>query len=149
MVVRAVQVHEPVADAFERLECGRGVVDETFAGAVGGELTADDELIGGVVFQAEFIERVAGGGAGIELEHGLDGAKVGAGAQDGFVSALAEQEVERAGDDGFAGAGFAGDDVEAGPELDEEVVHDGQVANPQGLKHGREDNRLGAYRQRV
>ena len=41
------------------------------------------------------------------------------------------QQAHRVDDDGLARAGFAGDDVQAGPELDFQVLDDGDVADVQ------------------
>ena len=44
-------------------------------------------------------------------------------------------EVERADEDGFARAGFAGDDVVAGLQLQRQVGHQGEVLDAQRRQH--------------
>ena len=70
------------------------------------------------------------------VKHRLDGAAFLAAADERAVGAFAEDEVERAEDDGFARAGFAGDDVAAGLEFQREVAHEGEVFDAQRRQHG-------------
>jgi hypothetical protein len=69
------------------------------------------------------------------IKNRLDGAAFFAAADERAVGALAEDEVERADDDGFARAGFAGDDVAAGLEFEREIAHQGEIFNAQGRQH--------------
>src|SRR5271169_6298556 len=50
----------------------------------------------------------------------------------GFV---AQQQRKRVNEDGFSGAGLAGQEVEAGGELDGDVVNDRVVFDPQFQQH--------------
>ena len=99
------------------LEDGDGgglVVDEDAAFAVGLDFAAEDDL-------------VAGGVDAVVLEDGFSaGGGLKDAGDDGFVCAVADEvsggfaaheEGERVDKDGFAGAGFAGEQVEARPEL--------------------------------
>src|SRR5690606_1844310 len=61
----------------------------------------------------------------------------GALADDGLVGALAGQQTEGAEQDAFAGAGLAGDDGETGLEFEGDFLKQGEVADAQGLEHGR------------
>jgi hypothetical protein len=67
-----------------------------------------------------------------------------AGADGGGVGALAKQERERADEDGFAGAGFAGDDGEPRLECHRRLFDEGEVFHSQQRQHGRQDSRTGA-----
>ena len=69
------------------------------------------------------------------VEHGLDRATVAAGADERAVGALAQHKVQRADEDGLAGAGFAGDDVAAGLQFQREVGHQGEVFDAQRGQH--------------
>ena len=69
------------------------------------------------------------------IEHGLDRATFLAAADERAVGAFAEDEVERADDDGLARAGLAGDDVAAGLEFQREVGHEGEVFDAQRRQH--------------
>ena len=80
-------------------------------------------------------EPVEGGWEGADIEDGLDGAGIGAGPDGLAVGPLAEEQVEGAEDDGFAGTGFAGDNHEAGGDLEGEFGNEGEVADAQGGQH--------------
>ncbi len=71
-----------------------------------------------------------------EVENGFDRATVATGAQEGAVGAFAQQQVERADDDGFARAGLAGDDIVAGLQLQGQIRDQGQIFDAQGGQHG-------------
>ena len=60
------------------------------------------------------------------------------------VGAFAEEQIEGPDEDGFAGAGFAGDDVEPGFERDGGFLDEGEIFHSQERQHGEEDSRTGA-----
>ena len=108
-----------------------------------GESALEDELIFLARFQAvlvqktlEFASAARGVSLNLHIEHRLDGAAFLAAADERAVGAFAEDEVERADDDGLARAGFAGDDVAAGLEFQREVAHEGEVFDAQRRQHG-------------
>ena len=72
-----------------------------------------------------------------EVEEGFDGAGGAASADEGAVGSLAEDEGKGADEDGFSGAGFTGDDIEAGLEVEGEVGDKGEVFNAEGREHAR------------
>ena len=76
-----------------------------------------------------------GGAEPGDVEGGLDRATVAAAADEGAVGALAQGEVESANENGFAGAGFAGNDVVAGLQFERQVGHEGEVLDAQGCQH--------------
>ena len=103
--VRAVDVD---AAAAELAELGDGhalVVDPGAGASLPGDGAADD------------------GVAEVGLDLGLPGAF----ADDGGVGAAAEHELERAHEDGLAGAGLAGNDVQGGVEADLRLLDDGEI----------------------
>ena len=122
MVVRAVDVHQPLAELAQHTKGGRRAVDELAVGAGGGKGALERELSVLARFEAIFIEegfqRRAQAG---DIEQRLDGAGIAAGADERAVGAFAENEAEGADDDGFAGAGFAGDDIAAGLKFESEI----------------------------
>ena len=69
------------------------------------------------------------------FEDGLDGGGVLAGAHEVGAGAAADEQVDGFDEDGLAGAGFAGEDVQAGLEFDLEPVDDRQMAHAQEAKH--------------
>ena len=64
-------------------------------------------------FKAVFIEESRKCGEFLRCEHGFDGAAIGAAADEGTIGTFAENQVERADNDGFTGAGFASDGIVA------------------------------------
>ena len=103
----------------------------------GGESAFEDELIFFARFQAVFFEKDVEWRAEFrDIKHGFNRTTVAAAADERAVGAFAEDEVERADDDGFARAGFAGDDVAARLEFQREVGHEGEVFNAQRRQHG-------------
>ena len=137
VVVRAVHVHEPFADVSERGERGRRTVDKLAVGSGGGERAFKDKLIFLARFEAVFFEKIFQRRAKFfYIEDGLDRAAFLAAADERAVGAFAEDEVERADDDGFARAGFAGDDVAAGLKLQREVAHECEVFDAKRRQHG-------------
>ena len=138
MVVRAVHVHKPFANGGEAGEGGGGTVDKLAVGSRGGEGAFEDELMVVTGFEAVVVEETFERGAEFpDIEDGLDAAAFLAAADEGTVGAFTENEVEGAENDGFAGAGFAGDDIAAGLELEREVAHEGEVFDAQRRQHDR------------
>ena len=74
-----------------------------------------------------------------DVENRLDGAALGACADERFVGAFAEDELERADDDAFARAGFAGHSDEAGTEQPLKFLDQCEVANTKRNEHGRSE----------
>ncbi len=73
--------------------------------------------------------------AASRVETRLHRAGVRAGADQGFVGALAQQELEGADDDRFARAGLAGDGGKPGSERPLEVLDQREIANAEGGEH--------------
>ena len=128
MIVRAVDINEPLPERSQDSECGGGAVDELAIGAGGGEGAFEDELIVFGWFETVFFEEGFEGGAKFcDVKDGFDGATVAATANECAVGAFAEDEIERADDDGLAGAGFARDGEIACGQFQGEVGHQGKV----------------------
>ncbi len=120
----------------ELLEDGVGsglIVDEDAALAGGENLAAKDDFgafgVDAVCFEDGFC-------AGRGLEDAGDDGFVGAVADDVGGRFAAHEEGERVHEDGFARAGFAGEEVEAGPEGGDGVIDDGVVFSAQFDEHG-------------
>src|SRR5262249_50083129 len=58
------------------------------------------------------------------------------------VAAPAEQQAHRLDQERLPGAGLAGEHVEPGRELEEDVLHDREVADAQALEHGTKGYKL-------
>ena len=137
MVVRAVHIHEPFANRRENIQGRWRTVHKLAVCSTDSERAFEDELIfvagfEAVLFQKIFQRRFEF----LHIENSLDRTSVAAAADERAVGAFAEDEVERADDDGLARAGFAGDGVATGLEFQREVVHEGEVFNAQGRQHG-------------
>jgi hypothetical protein len=104
-----MEIDKEIADALEDGQSGGRGVDELAVGAGGGEGTLEDE--------SAFV-------AGIST-----------GADEGFIGPLAQEKLEGADDDGFAGAGLSGNGGEAGGEGPLEVLDKGEIADAEGGEH--------------
>ena len=120
----------------ELLEDGDGgglVVDED-AALAGGENFAAENDFAAFGVDAVFFEDGFGAGGGLKDagDDGLFGAVA-----DHFSGGLAaHQQGQRIDEDGLAGAGFAGEQVEAGAEDGDGVIDDGVVFSAQFDEHG-------------
>ena len=112
---------------------GGGLVVDEDAAFAGGENFAAENDVGAFGIDAVFFED--GFGAGRGLEDAGD---------DGFFRAVADhvgrgfaahEEGQRVDEDGLAGAGFAGEEVEAGAERGDGVIDDGVVFSAQLDEH--------------
>ena len=131
VVVRAVQVHEQVAELLEDREGGRRTVDELPVAARRREGAFDDQVALHATFQAVFLEFGVERAAIVHVETRFHGAGVRAGADEALVGAFAQEQFQRAQDDGLARAGLAGDGDEAGGELPFEFLDQGEVFDAQ------------------
>ncbi len=136
MIVRPVNVHQPFADGREHVECRGRAVHELAIRAGGRERSLEDQLIFFARLKAVFIEeRLPWRAQFGHLEHHFHGTTVAPGANQRAISALAQHEVERANEDGFARARFTGDDVVARLEFQGQVSHEGKVFDAQRCQH--------------
>ena len=133
MLVLAVHLYERVAEPLEEADRDRRVVDEGAMAAATRELAADHDLAV-LHSQPRLVEhgRHAAVGHG---EHRLDGGGLGVGANHIGLRARTAHQENRVDQDGFAGAGLAGEDVEAGGEGDGDVLDHREVPDPQLAQH--------------
>src|SRR5258708_31102743 len=134
LLVLSVDLDQRRADFAEALYGGEFAVDhDPRASAAFGDHPAHDEFAASAVAFArgQFRHR----GLTLELEQPFDDSFFLAGANHVGRRARAEQQSERAQDDGFAGAGFAGEDIEAGAELEMSFLDDREVAYVQFEQH--------------
>ena len=118
MLVLAVQIDQDAGQLAERRAGGERAVDEGAAAALRRDLAPQDH------FPA--VRRV---------EDGLDRRRVLPGPDEVGRGAAADQQPDGADEDGLAGAGLAGQDVQAGLELELEAVDDGQIADGEEAEH--------------
>ena len=118
--------------AAEDGDGGGLVVDEDAALAGGEDFAAQDDVVArgvdAVVFEDGF-------GVGRGLEDAGDDGLVGAVADDFDGGFAAHQQGQRIDEDGFAGAGFAGEQIETGAEEGDGVIDDGVVFSAQFDEH--------------
>ena len=115
----------------------RLVVDEDASLAAGGDLAPQDELaVIGVASMPLASSAATSAGESASKTADDDGLlrPVANGVGGSFV---AQQQGERVDEDGLSGAGFAGQQVEAGSELHGHVVNDRVVFDPQFQQHVR------------
>ena len=116
---------------------GRLVVDEDAALAGGENFAAEDDFVAAGV-DAVFFEDGFGVGRGLK-DTGDDGL-VGAVADNFGRGFAAHQQGQRIDEDGFARAGFAGEQVETRAEGGDGVIDDGVVFSAQFDEHGYDKN---------
>ncbi len=137
MIVRAVHVHQPFAQRAEHLQRGRRPIDELPVRARERERALEHELFVFARFKSVLFEKTLQSPAQLgHVEHRFDRATVRAAANECAIRALAQHEIERADDDGFARAGLARDRVAAGLKFERQIGDQRQVFDPQRREHG-------------
>ena len=135
VVVLAVDVYQGGGEGFEFAAGHALVVHPGFAAAVA-QGAADVDLAGVVrVVEAVFGKRLLVCAAQF-AEGGTDGGARLAVADAAGIGAFAEDEAEGVDENGFARAGFAGEDVVAGAEVDFAVFDDGDLVDGELFEHG-------------
>ena len=79
------------------------------------------------------------------MEYGFGAAGFLSGSDQSAIGAVAKQEVQRADQDGFTGAGLARDNVQPGFEIDPDIFHERNVLNAQSCEHERKLTPLFKY----
>ena len=137
VIVRAVEIDQAVANLAEKRERGGRAVDELPARAGGGNDALEEELAVLAGFGTGFLEQRGNRRAGGQRRDGLDDAFRLAGADGGFVGAVAEEKLEPADENGFPRAGLAGDGHEAAGNVPRERFHQGKIADAKRGEHCR------------
>ena len=120
-------------ELFEHSNGRRLIVDEDTALAARSDLAAKDELS---VFGVEAVGfQQHRDGLRLRFEDRRDDGLVGTVPNCVGGSLVAQQQGERVNKDGFSGASFAGQQVEAGSKLHGNVVNDRVVFDPQFQQH--------------
>jgi len=134
VLVLAVDLHQEVAEALEERDRRGRVVDEDAVPPRSRKLPFDDELpVGGGV--PRLVERRRHGARRGDVEHGLHRGGLGARADEvGLGTGTADQK-EGVDDDGLAGPGLAGEDVQARRKDDARLLQDGQIPDGELAEH--------------
>ncbi len=134
MLVLAVDLHEEVAQALEQRYRGGRVVDEDAMPPRSLELPLHNELpVGRRV--PRLVQRRGHGACRGDVEDRHNRGGLGAGAYEIGLGAGAADQQQRVDDDGFAGAGLAGEDVETRCEDDARFLQDRQVPDRELSQH--------------
>jgi len=136
VLVRSVNIHQRFAERSEGIQRCRRAIDELAVGACGRKSAFEHELVVFARFETIFREkRFQRSFEPADVENRFDRATVAAGADVRAVGALAEHEVQRSDENGFAGAGFAGDNVIARLQFEGEVGDESEIFNAQRGQH--------------
>ena len=136
MIVGPVNVDQPLSDIRQHAQRGRGAIHELPVCSGGGEGPFQEELTVPARLEPVLFEISRQRGAqGRDVEDRFDRAGVAPGTDHGPVSALAENEIESADQDGFAGTRFTCDRVVARTQFEGEICDQRQILNPQGCQH--------------
>src|SRR2546425_838737 len=133
VLVLAVDLDERVPEALEQADRHRRVVDERAVAAAARELATHHDLAL-LHRESRLVERGRHAAVG-HGEHRFHGGALGVGADHVGRGAAAARQEEGVDQDGLAGAGLAGEDVEAGGEGDGNVLDDREVSDPQLAQH--------------
>lgn len=135
VVVLAVEIDEEASDFAEGADGDGSGVEADGGAAVGGDVALDDEAS---VFEFDAFLGAEGESEGVGAEVGdkADGAFASSGADKVAVGASAEGEADTVDEEGFAGAGLAGEGREAGPEFKAGLVDDGDIFDGELKEHG-------------
>jgi hypothetical protein len=126
---------EPIAQAFHLLLVHQDAVDPVAVALAGGaDFAATDQNLG---FGGDRFGGTPVLQRGSHLEAGFDRRFVGPGADGAARGFAAEDSIDRVEDDRFPGSGFPGEHVQPGPEVEFEVVDEGEVVDAEGQQHGR------------
>ena len=118
------------AELAEPPDGDEDAVDEGLARALVGDRALDEELAVLRLGQAGQVDGLAG-----DVEDGLDEGLALARPDEVGGTLVAQDEADGVDDDGLAGAGLAGQDGEAGVEMDLEVLDRRQIPDAQELDH--------------
>jgi len=119
VLVLTVEIDERARGLTERRARDQCAVDEGPAAPLRRHFAADDHFPAVGFF-----------------EHRLDGRGLLTGPHELGACAPADEQADRAHEDGFARAGLAGQDVEAGREFELESIDDGEVGDAEEPDHG-------------
>src|SRR5262249_53343742 len=128
VIVRPVKINQIVTKFLEIRQGSRRAIDELAIGPRQRE-TSFQNQIASARFNARFLKPPIPFCAIIALTNCFYRAWLRSGAKKRFVSALAEQQLERANDDRFTGARLAGNGSEARSNFPFQILNQGEIFN--------------------
>src|SRR6516164_1195259 len=117
MIVRTMQVNQPVSDFFQHSQCAQGSINELSVGSASCKYSPQEKPSFFTGFDSLLFQDLIDPDRIVQLKQGLDRTLVGARADERFVGPLSQDQLQSAKDDRLSGARFSCDDVEAGFEL--------------------------------
>ena len=133
VLVLAVEGEQALPQALQVGDGGGAAVDVRAGPPVGADAPREHDLLGVGGEQLAALGVQLRGQREAALDVGLGGA----GAHDPGAGAPAEQQVEGVGEDGLAGAGLAGEDVQPGGQLELGPLDQEEVLDAQFVQHNR------------
>jgi hypothetical protein len=131
VIVGSVKINEPPTHLFQSGQRGGATVDELAIGSGRGEGSLEDQLAGFAGFESPVIQKaVQRRSQACHVEDGLDGARVGSGAEGAPIGTAPQHQMERPEDNRLAGSGFPGDGAEAWLQVQGEVRYQRQILDP-------------------
>ena len=130
----ALDLDRHLAELAQQADARRLVVDEGAAAAIGADDAAqhDDIVLGG---DAGFVEKPARRMVGGQVEFRGDHRLIGARANEARFGAHAERQAKRVEEDGFTGAGLAGQHAKARAKGKIELVDQHHIADGEAQQH--------------
>lgn len=136
MFVGTVEIHEEVSQGGQGGESGGRTVDELPVGTCGCERSPQHEKPLQTGVETVVGQQSVDGPLGMPCgEHGLHRTQVGPGTNGAAIGAFAEDQLDRAEDDGFARTGFSRDDVESRMEFQGQIGDECEIADAQRGEH--------------
>ena len=136
VIVRPVQVHEPVAEQLQHGECGRAAVDELAVRPRRGKDALQNELCVLARLHALFFEPRVQVRVVFHGKNRLDRAALRAGADERLLRPLAEDELERADDDRLPRTRLARHRREARRERPRQLFDEREIADAERGERG-------------
>src|SRR5438552_16438640 len=126
MIVRPMQINQIVTKFFEIRQCGWRAVDKIAISPRKRKISFQNQ-IAITRLNSRFLETPVPFCTIGALKNCFYRARLCSSPKKRFVSALAEQQLERADDDGFTGAGLAGNSSETGCDFPFQILNQGEI----------------------
>src|SRR6516162_6597077 len=117
MIVRTVQVNQPVSDFFQHSQCAQRTINELPVGSGSCKYSSHEKPAFFTGFDSLLLQDPIDPDRIVELKQGLDRTLVGTGADERLVGPLPQDQLQSAKDDRLSGTCLSCDDVEPGFEL--------------------------------